>query len=179
MIEVIMERGYGGLTVDAVALRAGVSKAAIYRRFSTKQEMIFAVLLHDLQEEPPADSGTLRGDLIALAEQIAAQVVGPGGDTLSGLLADIRADPVLRTRFAEAFLVVERTIISTVLDRAIARGELTDRPDVAIVQALLLGPVYAWVVVLDEDTTRATELTHLVATMVASALIAGQVPTVG
>lgn len=176
--EVIGERGYSGLTVDAVALRAGVSKAAIYRRYSTKQEMTFAVLLHDLQEEPPADSGTLHGDLIALTEQIAAQVIGPGGDTLSGLLADIRADPGLRDRFAETFLAVERAVISTVLDRAIGRGELADRPDPAIVQALLLGPLYAWLVVLDEDPTRTPELTRLVATMAATALTASQLPTV-
>ncbi|MEV6277856.1 TetR/AcrR family transcriptional regulator [Nocardia sp. NPDC051832] len=174
--EVIGERGYGGLTVDAVARTAGVSKAAIYRRYSTKQEMTFATLLHDLQEEPPADTGSLAGDLTALTEQIATQVVGPGGDTLSGLLADIRADPELRARFAQTFLMVERGVIATVLDRAVARGELAARPDPAIVQALLLGPLFAWLVVLDEDPAHATELSRLIASMAASALSTGLLP---
>lgn len=174
---VIGERGYGGLTVDAVALAAGVSKATIYRRYSTKQEMTFAVLLHDLQEEPPADTGTLPGDVTALTEQIAAQVVGPGADTLSGLLADIRADPELRTRFAQTFLTVERTIIGTVLDRAVTRGELTARPDPALVQALVLGPLYAWLVVLDEGPTHTADLVRVVAAVTANALTAGLLPT--
>ncbi|MGW6421289.1 TetR/AcrR family transcriptional regulator [Nocardia sp. NPDC055053] len=174
---VIEANGYAGLTVDAVAATAGVGKAAIYRRYATKQEMTFAVLLHDQREESPADTGTLLGDLSALTERIAGQVRGPGSGTLTGLLADIRADPGLRTRFAETFLAVERGIITTLLDRAITRGELTHRPDAALVQALLLGPLYAWLVVLDEDPTRATELAHLVATVATNALTANLLPT--
>lgn len=174
--EVIAAHGYGGLTVDAVALSAGVSKATIYRRYSSKQEMTFAVLLHDLEEVPPADTGSLHGDLTALARQIAAQVSGPGGDTLSSLLADIRADPNLRARFEQTFIAVERGIITTVLDRALARGELAARPDPVLVQALLLGPLYTWLVVLDEDPTHTTDLADLVATMATTALAAGALP---
>ncbi|UGT41590.1 TetR/AcrR family transcriptional regulator [Nocardia yamanashiensis] len=173
----IAERGYASLTVDAVALQAGVSKAAIYRRYATKQEMIFSVLLHDLREQPPADTGTLRGDLGALTEQIAAQVTASAA-TLTGLLADIRADPALTARFAGAFLPVERAIIATVLDRAVARGELSHRPEPALVQALLLGPLYAWLVVLDENPVHTRELADLVAAMTATALVSDQLPDV-
>ncbi|MBF6345360.1 TetR/AcrR family transcriptional regulator [Nocardia cyriacigeorgica] len=174
--QVVGEAGYAGLTVDAVAARAGVSKAAIYRRYSTKQEMTFAVLLHDTEEQPPADTGTLHGDLVALTEQIAAQLVGSGADTLSGLLADIRADPELRDRFATGYLSVERGIITTVLERARARGELARLPDPVIVQSLLLGPLFAWLIVLDEDAAQLAELVRLIATSAADALIAGRVP---
>ncbi|UGT55881.1 TetR/AcrR family transcriptional regulator [Nocardia asteroides] len=174
--EVIEASGYAGLTVDAVAARAGVSKAAIYRRYSTKQEMTFAVLLCDLREESPADTGSLHGDLVALTEQIAAQVAGSSPGTLSGLLADIRADPDLRSRFASSFLTVERGIIAAVLDRAIARGELASCPDPALVQALLLGPLYAWLIVLDEDPGRVPELVRVVTTTAAYALTTGVVP---
>ncbi|MFE3446838.1 TetR/AcrR family transcriptional regulator [Nocardia sp. NPDC059180] len=172
----IDERGYAGLTVDAVAAHAGVSTAAIYRRYATKQEMTFAVLLHDMREESPADTGTLRGDLRALTEQIAAQVRGSGAGTLPGLLADIRADPELRARFEATFLTVERGIITTLLDRAITRGELTRRPDVGLVQALLLGPLYAWLIVLDEDPAYAPELADLVAATATVALTANLLP---
>ncbi|MFC4124639.1 TetR/AcrR family transcriptional regulator [Nocardia rhizosphaerae] len=173
---VIGEAGYAGLTVDAVAAMAGVSKAAIYRRYTTKQEMTFAVLLPDLDERTPGDTGSLTGDLRALTEQIAAQIVGPGPDNLTGLLADIRADPALRARFATTYLTVERGIIGTVLDRAIARGELASRPDPALVHALLLGPLIAWLVVLDEFPARATELAHLVGEIAGGALTARLLP---
>ncbi|MFD5177903.1 TetR/AcrR family transcriptional regulator [Nocardia sp. NPDC058379] len=174
---VLDERGYAGSTVDAVATRAGVSKATIYRRYATKQEMTFAVLLHDLRAAAPADTGSLSADLRALTTQIATQVRDAGAGNLTGLLADIRADPRLRIRFATTFLPVERRIITTVLDRAIARGELTRAPDPAVVQALLLGPLYSWLIMLDENPTRATELTGLVATVVTEALTTNLLPT--
>ncbi|WP_280234966.1 TetR/AcrR family transcriptional regulator [Nocardia cyriacigeorgica] len=177
VMAVISEHGYAGLTVDAVAAHAGVSKAAIYRRYATKQEMTFSVLLHGVEEAAPADTGSLQGDLSELTERIGEQVSGSSADTLSGLLADVRADPELRNRFASTFLTVERRVIGTLLDRAIARGELTRRPDVAVVQALLLGPLYAWLIVLDEDPAHATELAHLVARMAADALTANLLPT--
>ncbi|MEV0334439.1 TetR/AcrR family transcriptional regulator C-terminal ligand-binding domain-containing protein [Nocardia sp. NPDC050717] len=65
------------------------------------------------------------------------------------------------------------TSIAAVLDRAIGRGELASRPDPALVQALLLGPLYAWLIVLDEDPARVPELVRVVAT---TALATGVVP---
>ncbi|MEV0060705.1 TetR/AcrR family transcriptional regulator [Nocardia sp. NPDC050718] len=173
---VLAESGYAALTVDAVAARAGVSKATIYRRFATKQEMTFAVVLHDLDEAPPADTGTLEGDLGALIERIGEQLSRSGSDVMTGLLADIRADATLTERFTTTYLAVERSVIGELLDRAIARGDLTRRPDPAITQALLLGPLFAWIVVLDEDPARAPELARIVARMVSDALAAGVVP---
>ncbi|MFC9898053.1 TetR/AcrR family transcriptional regulator [Nocardia sp. NPDC127579] len=176
VVAVLADHGYAGLTMDAVATRAGVSRAAIYRRYANKQEMAFTVLLHDLDESAPADSGSLRGDLCALTEEIAAQVSASGPDTLHGLLADIRADPALNERFATTYLSVERGIIATLLDRAVERGELARRPDPGVVQALLLGPLYAWLIVLDDDPERAPALAQLVAGMVTEALTAGLLP---
>ncbi|KAF0848127.1 TetR family transcriptional regulator [Nocardia caishijiensis] len=174
--EVIGESGYGGLTVDAVAARAGVSKAAIYRRFSSKQEMTFAVLLHDVDQQSPADTGSLRGDLVALIEQITAHLVSPGAGTLSGLLADVRADPNLHARFDSTFLAVERAIITEVVDRAIERGEVANRPDPTVVHALILGPLFAWLIVLDEGTAGVPALIELVATTAADALTRDLLP---
>ncbi|WP_316575286.1 TetR/AcrR family transcriptional regulator [Nocardia canadensis] len=72
--DVLKKSGYAALTVDAVAARAGVSKATIYRRFATKQEMTFAVVVHGLDEAPSADTGSLEGDLAALIERIGEQL---------------------------------------------------------------------------------------------------------
>ncbi len=144
--ELLAERGYAKLTVDAVASRAGVGKAAIYRRFATKQEMIFAATVHDMEEQPPPDSGSLRGDLDAICETIAAQLTAAPPDVLHGLLADIHADAALGARFSGTFIERERFVIDTVLARAAERGELDsgarhrDRPRAAARADLLLDP---------------------------------------
>ncbi|WP_330228964.1 TetR/AcrR family transcriptional regulator [Nocardia sp. NBC_00508] len=169
--ELLAENGYAGLTVDAVAARAGVGKAAIYRRYATKQEMIFSVAVHDMREQPPPDGGSLRADLAAVARTIAAQLVRAPSDVLAGLLADVYADDALATRFAETFLERERHVLTEVLTRAVARGELETLPDPTTAQALLLGPIFAWLLILDGDRDKMPELTHTVAEAAASALL--------
>ena len=173
----LAERGYPALTVDAVAARAGVSKAAIYRRYATKQEMTFAVLLHDLHEEAPSGTGSLQGDLEALTSRIAHQLAQSSAGVMIGLLADVRADPALGKRFEETYLAVERSMVVTLLDRAVLRGELSHRPDLATVHVLLLGPLFAWLIMLDEDPTRAPGLARTVARMVSDVLTKGSLLT--
>jgi AcrR family transcriptional regulator len=168
--DLLAERGYAKLTVDAVAARAGVGKAAIYRRFATKQEMIFAATVHDMEEQPPPDSGSLRGDLAAICETIAAQLTAAPPDVLHGLLADIHGDTTLGARFSGTFIARERMVIDTVLDRAVARGELTARPDAALVHALVLGPIFYWILILIADRAELPALGRTIAAMVAGAL---------
>lgn len=168
--ELLAERGYAKLTVDAVASRAGVGKAAIYRRFATKQEMIFAATVHDMEEQPPPDSGSLRGDLEAICAVIADQLTAAPPDVLHGLLADIHGDTALGARFSGTFIARERLVIDTVLDRAVERGELAAKPDVAMVHALVLGPVFYWILILIGDHGALPEMTRATAAMVADAL---------
>ncbi|MEU7278569.1 TetR/AcrR family transcriptional regulator [Streptomyces sp. NPDC045431] len=173
--ELLVERGYAGLTVGAVAERAGVGKAAIYRRYATKQEMIFSAVVHDMREQAPPDTGSLRGDLAALCGTIAAQLGSAPMDVLAGLLADIYGDSALAVRFSETFLTRERLLVTEVLQRAVARGELTGLPDPATVQALLVGPVFVWLLMLMGDRDKAPEFARTVAETVASALLSGTV----
>jgi AcrR family transcriptional regulator len=172
--ELLAERGYAKLTVDAVASRAGVGKAAIYRRFATKQEMIFAAAVHDMEEQPPPDSGSLQGDLEALCRTIAGQLASAPPDVLHGLLADIHGDTALGARFTSTFIERERFVIDTVLDRAVERGELTARPDAAMVHAFVLGPIFYWILILIGDRDALPGLSRTIAAMVADALRAAR-----
>lgn len=167
---ILAERGYAKLTVDAVAARAGIGKAAIYRRFATKQEMIFAATVHDMEEPPPPDSGSLRGDLEAIGEVIASQLSTAPPDVLHGLLADIHGDAKLGARFTGTFIERERFVIDTVLARAVERGELAAAPDAAIVHALLLGPIFYWLLILIGDRAKLDELVRTTAGAVAETL---------
>ncbi|MFJ8650109.1 TetR/AcrR family transcriptional regulator [Streptomyces sp. NPDC093546] len=173
--ELLGERGYAGLTVGAVAERAGVGKAAIYRRYATKQEMIFSAVVHDMQEQAPPDTGSLREDLAALCGIIAAQLGSAPMDVLAGLLADIYGDSSLAARFSETFLARERLLVTEVLQRAVARGELAELPDPVTVQALLVGPVFVWLLMLMADRDKVPEFARTVSESVANALLSGVV----
>src|SRR5436190_319637 len=73
-LELLPEVGYERLTIDAVAARAGASKATIYRRFDGKRELVVAALrrLDASQPDMLADAGSLRGDLVELLRLIRA-----------------------------------------------------------------------------------------------------------
>ncbi|GAB3387208.1 TetR/AcrR family transcriptional regulator [Amycolatopsis echigonensis] len=149
--ELLEEVGYQRCTVDAIAARAGVGKAALYRRWKSKAELVFAAVVHDDAIAAPHDTGTLRGDVASVLADIQSALDGPQvRNALPGLLADLRAEDGPTARLGELFLIRERAYLAEVLDRAIARGELARRPEVPVVHAMLLGSVFAWLHLLRE-----------------------------
>jgi AcrR family transcriptional regulator len=151
VLELLAEVGYARLTMGEVAARAGVGKAAIYRRHATKQEMIFDVLMPGQFLAVAPDRGSLRADLAAVLAEIAGSMASPPPGTIPGLLADIHADPALLDRFDAKYLGAQRRTLTEILDHAVARGELTTRSDPAILNALLVGPIFAWLFLLSES----------------------------
>ena len=167
-LELLRERGYGGVTMEGVAARAGVGKAAIYRRFPTKAELVFAAAVHGLELPPPEDTGSLRGDLEALIRRIVALLTRPvAAAAVPGLFADLGSDRELAARFEQTFISPARAVVAAALDQAVARGELRARPDPELVHVLLLGPLFIWVHVLRRPPA---ELAERLAGLVAGAL---------
>jgi AcrR family transcriptional regulator len=125
----ITERGYDDMTIDAVAVRAGTSRAVLYRRWPNKQELVFAALAYEAGKDvvTAPDTGSLRGDVIALlqeANKVRAGVVAQLVTQLGGFyrqtgssLADLKA---FVQGGRDAFL-------EEAIQRAIARGEV--RPE--------------------------------------------------
>lgn len=157
--ELLVEVGYARLTMDEVAALAGVGKAAIYRRHATKQEMIFEVATQgQFLAEPPA-RGSLRADLAALLVEVTDSMASAPPGVLPGLLADIHADPALLARFVTRYRGAQIRTLNQILDSALSRGELAGRPDVAVLDAVLVGPVFAWLYLLSEPSDRLPVLT--------------------
>ena len=153
MVDLLENFGYQRLTIDGVAAASGVAKTTIYRRWSTKAEMVFDVALHASPGLPEVeDTGTLLGDLASLVDRAIAFVADePGRTALPGLLGDMAADPALTERFAETVVRPARGLFADVLDRAIARGELAPSQSADDLQAALVGTTFMWVHVMPGD----------------------------
>lgn len=142
-VALLTEQGFGGVTVDAVAQRAGVSKATIYRRWPTK-EALFLGAASCLSGGPPEtpDAGSLREDLrVLLTSFIAVLREGLPGEILPELVAESTRRPEIRALLAE-FAAERRQRWNTVLERAEARGELRPGLDREVVVDCLTGPLF-------------------------------------
>lgn len=138
-LSVYGEVGWAGFTLDRVARRAPVGKAALYRRWPSKEALLLAALEH--LAEPPdedADPTDLRGCLIRLTEQVIDMFVGPKALVLPRVLIEASQYPahfdemvqnIVRARFAGGWAVIQA---------AVDRGELpAGTPPDLIVDALM------------------------------------------
>jgi AcrR family transcriptional regulator len=141
-LELLLEVGYRSLTMEAVRDRAGVGKATIYRRWSSKEDLVRDAIvdMHDNFEVP--DTGSLRGDYEGMAARVIAAAQRAGAATfMPRLLGDAANDPELHAIFYEHLVEPRRHQMRGVLERAVARGEIRDDLDVELVMDLFAGPV--------------------------------------
>jgi AcrR family transcriptional regulator len=168
--------GYQALTMEGVAARSGVAKTSIYRRWPSKAEMVFDLMLHSSDELPPLeDRGSLAGDLDALAGRIVALVAGPLGRRIfPGLLGDAAGDPALMERFRSTIVLDGRKQIAQVLERSVRRGELTDTQAATDLQAVLIGAVL--MLVLFDPEMDEGRLRNKLAELATAVLYRGRTP---
>ena len=96
---ILQDRGYHGLTVEAVAGAAHASKATIYRRWPSKSELILAAVIEGTRQSAVApNTGTLRGDLLCLGQIIYKQC-RDHASTIRAVLVEISRDRALKTGF--------------------------------------------------------------------------------
>lgn len=122
----LLAGGYSGFTIEGVAERAGTSRHVVYRRWSTRQELALAAMRHDMVRAPVAipDTGTLRGDLIALMSR-ANETRMAMAAVFSLHLGTYYQETGMTPDSLREELLGGRTISTDViLDRAIARGEV-------------------------------------------------------
>src|SRR5580693_5808386 len=92
--EELQSSGYARLTMERVAERAGTSRAVIYRRWRNRAELVIAAMRHHqpLYSDSVPDTGTLRGDALAVLGRASSRISAIGPDTVVGLLGDLLAD---------------------------------------------------------------------------------------
>jgi AcrR family transcriptional regulator len=122
----LVQAGYDGLTYERVAYRAGTSRSVVYRRWPTKRELTMAAIAHRGAEtvgEVP-DTGTLRGDLLALlrfGNERRSEVMVLFGTQLTAFYRETGISPAA-TR--ELWIGDRALALDQVVERAVARGEV-------------------------------------------------------
>ncbi|WAC89695.1 TetR/AcrR family transcriptional regulator [Mycobacterium sp. Aquia_213] len=137
----LTENGYDATNMDDIAARAGVGKAAIYRRWSSKAALITDVLVYwrpDLRTEDAPDTGSLAGDIEVLIDRAVRFDNGLiTNDLLLRVALEATRDPQLATAIDDLMLLRGGRQITTILARAVARGEIPADRDWSLVANVL------------------------------------------
>jgi AcrR family transcriptional regulator len=128
--ELMAATGYDRLTIDAVASRAGASKATIYRRWPGKSEVVIAALARrGAASTAEVDTGNLRGDLIQTVTQMRDGLASQDGAVILGLLTAMRENVELAEHVRSHVLSEKRAVIGRLVERAVRRKELPAHAD--------------------------------------------------
>jgi AcrR family transcriptional regulator len=138
------EQGYAGLTMAGVAERAGVSTATLYRRISSKEELVVGALATLVPDRPPSDTGSLEGDLHETLQRIGEGLTGDRGQLLLGLASEIIRHPALAEAVRARFQRPMQDDVTAMLSRAAERGEIPRPVDTRVTIALIVGPLHYW-----------------------------------
>jgi len=144
VMQELADVGYGRLSIEAVARRAGVGKTAIYRRWGNKLEMVLEIVSDVAGRSVPLpDTGSFAGDLQlimmivgrALQHRIASQII-------PDLMAEASRNPQIAETLQKALRTHQQAVGDKLVGQAVARGELPASTDPQVAVDLILGPLY-------------------------------------
>jgi AcrR family transcriptional regulator len=169
---ILNEEGLREMSIDAVAARAGVSKATIYRWWRSKAELALDTALADARQQIPLpDTGTLVGDLRARARATARAFRSPNlGPAMAALVGEAQADPAFARAFRDRVINPLREGSLEMFKRAIARGEIADDTPIEVALDMLVAPIYYRLLLRTGplDTRYADEVVYLLLTGLSS-----------
>ena len=142
-VRLLLEVGYDRLTLDAVALEARASKATLYRRWSGKAEIVVDAIARTKRcgGSVDPDTGTLRGDLMAMACCDGGLTDDAPLSVVAGLMSAMKHDHELTRAIQERFLAPRIQIGRIVFERAQRRGEIEPDVDIELLFDVLPGMV--------------------------------------
>ena len=154
-LTVLAECGYDRLTMDAVATAAKASKATLYRRWTSKPELVVQAICSHKSHPAPPDTGSLRGDLIA-----AHCGMGGLGDeralaVQAAVVTAMARDPEFATVYRRDFIAPKLAGSRALFERAQERGEIPADLDLEVLASALPGIVLHRIFLLGEEATPA------------------------
>jgi AcrR family transcriptional regulator len=169
--DLLAEAGYGALTIEGVAARAGVGKTTVYRWWSTKGALVIEAVGAALPMPTQTDTGDLRHDLLTAVRRVVHTFARtPAGAVIPALAADVMSDPELAERFRDQLIRPRRSAVVELLLRAAARGDLPPDVDTDLLLDVYAGAVFYRTLVSGEPVT------DLLAEQLVSLLLDGKMP---
>lgn len=142
-LDVFAEEGYAGVNIDRVAARAGVGKATIYRRYSSKAELVVeAVRCGAHVDDRLPDTGDLRADLTSMMQPLIDRLRGDDAQLLTTFALERLHDPELNEQFDRLVIGKKREHLRHLVSSAIERGDLPRDVDVDLIAEAL--PALIW-----------------------------------
>jgi AcrR family transcriptional regulator len=137
-LDVLAENGYTGLTIDMVAARAKAGKATLYRRWPSKGELVIDAVscMKQISPEDIPDTGTLRGDLVAMVRPHSIEDSERKFKIMSGLMSMLSDAPELTDTAHEAIMAPRARVNRQLMQRAIDRGEIPATTDVDLISGV-------------------------------------------
>jgi AcrR family transcriptional regulator len=144
VVELLPGHGLQGITIEAVAARAGVGKTTIYRHWDTRNDLMVEALQQLRPAGTPPDTGSLAGDLEAMVtlqrDRLEASTLPR---VMPRVLAEAAEDPELHAEIVRTAVQPIRAILDVFVERAVERGELREDVDrESLVDILHSLPVY-------------------------------------
>lgn len=141
-IDLVVERGVAGATIEAVAARSGVAKTTIYRQWPHQAALVLDAFRSVAPDPDPVDTGGVRTDLLVLLRGLAGALTsGPVGALLPALIEAAGRNEDLATLHANEARRRHRLVV-VVLERAVGRAEIPEGTDLDALVDLLAGPLF-------------------------------------
>jgi AcrR family transcriptional regulator len=134
-VDLLADEGYGGVTMEGVAARAGVGKATVYRRWPCKSALVVDAVdaCRESASQPP-DTGSVREDLLAFVRGFMHPIrTSDAGRVMPALVAELARSPELASAFREGFVQPRRAKVLEAVRRGVDRGEVRAGVDAELV----------------------------------------------
>ena len=142
-IALIREVGYDSVSMDGIAAQAGVGKAALYRRWSSKEGLVVEALGRLVAAMSVPDTGALAEDVrLVMATHRRMYADPASGQLLSGIVAAMARSKAIARAVRRGFVATRHDALREVLARGVARGELRDDVDLDLVVEMLNAPLF-------------------------------------
>ncbi|MDZ8066789.1 MAG: TetR/AcrR family transcriptional regulator [Nostoc sp. DedQUE08] len=142
-LDLLAEVGYESMSIEAIASRAGVGKTTIYRRYTSKEELV-ADAIESLRDDLAIpDTGSFWGDMDILIKNAAKKIDSPlGRQTLALIISTASSNPQFAEVYWTKYTKLRREAFSKILKRAKSRGEIHKDADVDLIIDLVSGSLY-------------------------------------
>jgi AcrR family transcriptional regulator len=141
--DLLLENGFGAVTIEKIAERAGVSKATIYKWWPNKAAVVMDGFLNATNVMIPIpDTGVTVDDMFIQVDNFAKFLMSRGGNVINEIIAEGQFDAKLAETYRAIYFKPRRSISKQILERGISRGELGKDVNIELSIDLIWGPLF-------------------------------------